>query len=115
MSSISLNPWSKRGRTDDSVGATYNTIVDKILPDVMRRPACISDAWFVLNLIPNVPFIASLTYLNTMEVLEVASIEIFSAVEIVDSARKRLDILCIVWEGTCTEHGWEQQSDDAAT
>lgn len=118
-SSITLNSWSTYGRANNSGGATQRGISyeDKveIPPDVMRRPACIADAWFVLNLISNVPFFAGLSYLHTMEVLEVASIEVFTAGEIVIPARKRQDILCIIWEGTCTEQGLEPPLEDFAS
>lgn len=69
----------------------------------ISRPACISDAWFVLNLISNIPFFSSLSYVYTMEVLEIASVYEISCGDIVVPARKRQNTLCVVWEGTCIE------------
>jgi hypothetical protein len=95
-SSITLNPWKQS--VDDSAAQS-----EIQMPLVMQRPSCVSDAWFMLNLISNIPFIGSLSYINTMEVLEVASIDVFSVGEVVIPARKRHDFLCVVWEGTCIE------------
>lgn len=47
-----------------------------------------------------------------MEVLEVASIDVFSAGQVVVPARKRQDILCIVWEGTCIERVVDDEDED---
>jgi hypothetical protein len=104
--SISFNTWCNDAKqTDDRTGdIDDNKEYSKKTPLVLDRPSCISDAWFMLNLISNIPFFSSLSYMNTMEVLEVATIEIFSAGEIVVPARKRQDILCVIWEGTCVEH-----------
>ena len=75
----------------------------KLPPLVFLRPTCVSDAWFILNLLSNVPFLSSLSYANTMEVLEIAQVEMFCANEIVISATRRPEVLCVVWEGTCVE------------
>lgn len=75
----------------------------KLPPLVFLRPTCVSDAWFILNLLSNVPFLSSLSYANTMEVLEIAQVEMFCANEIVISATRRAEVLCVVWEGTCVE------------
>eukprot|EP00567_Pseudictyota_dubia_P015152 CAMPEP_0197438654 /NCGR_PEP_ID=MMETSP1175-20131217/5574_1 /TAXON_ID=1003142 /ORGANISM="Triceratium dubium, Strain CCMP147" /LENGTH=1734 /DNA_ID=CAMNT_0042968425 /DNA_START=546 /DNA_END=5750 /DNA_ORIENTATION=+ len=72
-------------------------------PLVLLRPTCVSDAWFILNLLSAVPFLSSLSYSNTMEVLETAQVEVFCADEIVIPAHRRRDVLCVVWEGTCIE------------
>eukprot|EP00566_Odontella_aurita_P001806 CAMPEP_0113592972 /NCGR_PEP_ID=MMETSP0015_2-20120614/38153_1 /TAXON_ID=2838 /ORGANISM="Odontella" /LENGTH=1756 /DNA_ID=CAMNT_0000499587 /DNA_START=517 /DNA_END=5788 /DNA_ORIENTATION=+ /assembly_acc=CAM_ASM_000160 len=72
-------------------------------PLVLLRPTCVSDAWFILNLLSAVPFLSSLSYSNTMEVLETAQVEVFCADEIVIPAQRRRDVLCVVWEGTCIE------------
>jgi hypothetical protein len=77
---------------------------------IFSRPPCMSDAWFVLNLISNIPFFANLSYVYTMEVLEVASIDVFAPGEIVVPSRKRNGTLCVVWEGTCTERGSDESS-----
>ncbi len=97
--SSSLNRWKKRSTDDEGTQG-----VQEQRPEVMNRLSCISDAWFMLNLISNVPFIASLPYVNTMEILEVACIDYFSTGEVVVPARKRHDLLCVVWEGTCVEN-----------
>lgn len=115
-SGISLNPWSNCAHADE-YGAPENDrdhnqpTKYQSAPEVMNRPACISDAWFMLNLISNIPFFASLSYINTMEVLEVAHIDVFSAGEIVVPARKRHGTLCVIWEGTCTERESETVSE----
>lgn len=72
-------------------------------PLVFLRPTCVSDAWFILNLLSNVPFLSSLSYANTMEVLEIAQVEMFCASEIVIPSERRSEVLCVVWEGTCVE------------
>lgn len=75
----------------------------KPLPLVFLRPTCVSDAWFILNLLSNVPFLSSLSYSNTMEVLEIAQVEMFCANEIVIPSERRSQVLCVIWEGTCVE------------
>jgi hypothetical protein len=72
-------------------------------PLVFLRPTCVSDAWFILNLLSNVPFLSSLSYSNTMEVLEIAMVEMFCVNEIVIPSERRSEVLCVVWEGTCVE------------
>lgn len=113
---ISLDPWkSKTDNQSQNDGFTDKQAVGEChckVPTVMLRPACISDAWFMLNLISNIPFIASLSYINTMEVLEVACIDVISAGEVVIPARKRQDLLCIVWEGTCIERLVDEEDED---
>jgi len=74
-------------------------------PKVFLRRTCVSDAWFILNLLSNVPFLSSLNYSNTMEVLEIAQVEIFSPNKVVIPAARREKVLCVVWEGTCVERG----------
>lgn len=103
--SASLNPW----KTIDGE-PTHRR--DSEMPLVIQRPSCVSDAWFMLNLISNIPFIASLSYINTMEVLEVASIDVFDVGEVVVPARKRNDLLSIVWEGACIERIDDDDEDD---
>jgi hypothetical protein len=84
---------SRKRRFDDGVP----------LPLVFLRPTCVSDAWFILNLLSNVPFLSSLSYSNTMEVLEIAQVEIVFPNEIVIPSERRSQVLCVVWEGTCVE------------
>merc|ERR1712127_975989 len=43
-------------------------------PPVSLRPTSSSDAWFILNLLYAVPFMSSLSYAYTMEVLETARV-----------------------------------------
>lgn len=97
--SFSHNRWKKRLNNEEGSDRAQEQ-----RPEVMNRLSDISDAWFMLNLISNVPFIAGLPYVNTMEILEVACIEYFSTGEVVVPARKRHDVLCVVWEGTCVEN-----------
>lgn len=80
------------------------------IPLVFLRPTCVSDAWFILNLLSNVPFLSSLSYSNTMEVLEIAQVEMFCANEIVIPSERRSQMLCVVWEGTCVEHHASQDT-----
>ena len=47
--------------------------------------------------------VCSLSYVNTMEVLEIANVELFCAEEVVVPAAKRSELLCVVWEGTLVE------------
>lgn len=75
----------------------------KVPPLVLSRPTCVSDAWFILNLLSAVPFLSSLSYSNTMEVLEIARVEVYCAGEVVLPAHRRSEALCVVWEGTCIE------------
>jgi hypothetical protein len=75
----------------------------KVPPLVLSRPTCVSDAWFILNLLSAVPFLSSLSYSNTMEVLEIARVEVYCAGEVVLPANRRSEALCVVWEGTCIE------------
>lgn len=56
-----------------------------------------------------------------MEVLEIAMVEMFCAEEIVVSASKRPELLCVVWEGTLverelagSEHVLDSSSDDGS-
>ena len=51
---------------------------------------------------------SSLSYVNTMEVLEIANVELFCADEVVIQASKRPEILCVVWEGTLVERECEE-------
>jgi len=70
---------------------------------VSLRPTSSSDAWFILNLLSAVPFLADLSYHNTMVVLESARVTAYCCNEIVLSADQRSQSLVVVWEGTCME------------
>ena len=72
-------------------------------PKVALRPTSSTDAWFTLNLLSAVPFLSSLSYSSTMEVLETARVDAFCKNEIVVPASRRSEVLCVVWEGTCME------------
>lgn len=72
-------------------------------PKVALRPTSSTDAWFTLNLLSAVPFLSGLSYASTMEVLETARVDAFCPNEVVVSASRRKEVLCVVWEGTCTE------------
>merc|ERR1740124_473744 len=67
------------------------------------RPTSSTDAWFILNLLSAVPFLSSLSYSSTMEVLETARVDAFCINDVVLPATRRNDVLCIIWEGSCME------------
>lgn len=85
----------------------------RLVPLALLRPTDVSDAWFILNLLSAVPFLSSLSYAHTMEVLEIADVEVFCAGEVVIGGQRRPDILCVFWEGTCAER--INTADGAAT
>uniref|UniRef100_A0A7S4JWM8 Metallo-beta-lactamase domain-containing protein n=1 Tax=Odontella aurita TaxID=265563 RepID=A0A7S4JWM8_9STRA len=72
-------------------------------PLVSMRPPSSTDAWFILNLLSAVPFITSLSYAHSMEVLESARVDAFCINDIVVPMNRRTEVLCVVWEGTCME------------
>jgi len=72
-------------------------------PLVSLRPTSSSDAWFTLNLLSAVPFLSSLSYSSTMEVLETARVDAFCINDVVVPSYRRKDLICVVWEGTCME------------
>ncbi|KAL9179877.1 hypothetical protein ACHAXT_007847 [Thalassiosira profunda] len=72
-------------------------------PPVSLRPTSSSDAWFILNLLSAVPFLSSLSYTSTMEVLETARVVAYCCNEVVLSANRRSKYLVVVWEGTLME------------
>jgi hypothetical protein len=45
----------------------------------------------------------SLSYASTMEVLETAKVDAYSTNDVIIPAARRSQVLCLVWEGTCTE------------
>jgi glyoxylase-like metal-dependent hydrolase (beta-lactamase superfamily II) len=73
------------------------------VPLVSMRPASSTDAWFILNLLSAVPFLSSLSYAFTMEVLETAKVDAYAPGAVVVPSTRRSQLLCVVWEGTCTE------------
>lgn len=76
---------------------------ENLPPLVCLRPMSSSDSWFSLNLLSAVPFLSSLSYSSTMEVLETARVDTFCVNDVVVPAKRRREILCVVWEGTCME------------
>ena len=83
-------------------------------PKVALRPTSSTDAWFTLNLLSAVPFLSGLSYASTMEVLETARVDAFYPNEVVVSASRRKEVLCVVWEGTCTERPTASSSTRSA-
>jgi len=83
--------------------SVLNNKVPPELPLVAIRPTSSTDAWFILNLLSAVPFMSSLSYSSTMEVLETARVDAYCVNDIVVPATRRRDVLCVVWEGTCME------------
>lgn len=100
------------GRRGTSVGRTNSLLTVREPPLVSLRPTSSTDAWFILNLLSAVPFLSSLSYASTMEVLETARVDAFCMNDVVVPASRRRDVLCVVWEGTCMER--EQSSKDEA-
>lgn len=84
-------------------------------PLVSLRPTSSTDAWFILNLLSAVPFLSSLSYASTMEVLETARVDAFCQNDIVVPASKRADTLVVVWEGTCMERELSSQTTTVST
>jgi hypothetical protein len=72
-------------------------------PIVALRPTSNSDPWFTLNLLSAVPFLSSLNYASTMNVLEAAKVDNFCTNDVVVPVSRRSNVLCVVWEGTCME------------
>lgn len=80
-------------------------------PLVSLRAASSTDAWFILNLLSAVPFLTSLSYASTMEVLETARVEAYCKDTVVVPSSRRNHVLCVVWEGTCVEREKGKGSD----
>jgi len=72
-------------------------------PLVALRPTSSSDPWFTLNLLSAVPFLSSLSYASTMEVLEAAKVDTFCTYDVVVPVSRRNEVLCVIWEGMCME------------
>mmetsp|Transcript_31615 Transcript_31615/g.52175 ORF Transcript_31615/g.52175 Transcript_31615/m.52175 type:complete len:1449 (+) Transcript_31615:454-4800(+) len=90
-------PSSKAARSNSLLGS------DNAPPLVSLRPASSTDAWFILNLLSAVPFLTSLSYASTMEVLETARVDAYCKDDVIVPSSRRNQVLCVVWEGTCVE------------
>lgn len=95
--SVSSSGAKKNNRNSVFLGESHAP------PLVSLRPASSTDAWFILNLLSAVPFLSSLSYASTMEVLETAKVDAYSMDDVVVPASRRSQVLCLVWEGTCSE------------
>jgi hypothetical protein len=108
---------------NDSVDASFDSTFKKdrvprssivmsgrksMIPLVSMRPSSNTDSWYMLNLLQAVPFITSLPYVSTMEVLETARVDAVCKNEVVVPAARRNEILCGIWEGTCVERSPSQ-------
>lgn len=82
---------------------------------VMLRPTSSSDAWFILNLMSSVPFFTSLSYTYAMEVLETARVDAFCHGDVVVPKERRKNVLCVFWEGVCTESIDIKERDSLST
>ena len=97
------------GKADPSIPQSMSDQFSKgkgeadIAPLVFLRPADTSDAWFILNLLAAVPFLSSLSYGHTMEILEIANVHVFCDGDVVLNGSRRPDFLVVIWEGTCME------------
>jgi hypothetical protein len=103
--------------TPSAMSAFANLFMTKdgemvVPPLVFSRPTCVSDSWFMLNLLSAVPFFSSLSYSHTMEVLEIAQVEIFRAGDVVLKGKKRSEVLCVFWEGVCIERIESDEDED---
>lgn len=98
---LSLTPGGK----SSSKAARSNSLLgtDNAPPLVSLRPASSTDAWFILNLLSAVPFLTSLSYASTMEVLETARVDAYCKDDVIVPSSRRNQVLCVVWEGTCVE------------
>ncbi len=99
-----LNPMTNTYAHLAGEGAArpHNKLVSEP-PPVSLRPSSSSDAWFILNLLSAVPFLSSLSYTSTMDVLEIARVVAFSCNDTVLPNFQRSKFLVVVWEGTCME------------
>jgi hypothetical protein len=103
----SAKDWGGKGNNSSSLiqrfSISSNINGAREPPQVALRPTSSTDAWFILNLLSAVPFLSGLSYASTMEVLETARVDAYSVHDIVVSAARRKDVLCVIWEGTCME------------
>jgi len=93
------NPSGKKSRANSMFASDSMAHI----PLVSLRPASSTDAWFILNLLSAVPFLSSLSYASTMEVLETCRVDAYCVNDVVVPIARRKQILCVVWEGTCAE------------
>ena len=107
-SSVSSNKKSRANSmfSSDSIVAS--------IPLVSLRPASSTDAWFILNLLSAVPFLSSLSYSSTMEVLETCRVDAYCVNDVVVPVSRRKQVLCVVWEGTCAERPKSSTSSSQA-
>jgi len=103
------------GRTGSTMqhrgSSTYGDgSVESQIPLVSLRPASSTDAWFILNLLSSVPFLSSLSYASTMEVLETCRVDAYCVNGVIVHAARRPHTLCVVWEGTCAERYTESNT-----
>jgi hypothetical protein len=105
FSSSFSNVLSTSPRSPPMKGTRSNSMLgtNRLPPMVSLRPPSNTDAWFILNLLSAVPFLTSLSYASTMEVLETARVDAYCKDEIIVPAHRRNKLLCVVWEGTCVE------------
>lgn len=106
--SISSN---KKSRANSMFSA--DSMVSSI-PLVSLRPASSTDAWFILNLLSAVPFMSSLSYASTMEVLETCRVDAYCVNDVIVPISRRKLVLCVVWEGTCAERPKNSTSSSQA-
>jgi len=83
---------------------------DQDPPLVLQRINSTTDSWFMLNLLSSVPFLTSLSYAATMDVLDRTIVTVYCVNEVIICAEKRPDTLCVVWEGTCMERERSQRA-----
>ena len=89
---------------------------DLVLPPtgLSLRPASSTDAWYQLQLLSSVPFITSLPFSSTMELLEIAQVQTYPWGSVVVKARDRKATLIVVWEGDLIEALTPRQASSAA-
>jgi len=109
-SSPYLNEYSERAMMRNNVTSTrfdprtsFLATAPPEIPLVAMRPSSSTDAWFTLNLLSAVPFLSSLSYTSTMEVLDLTKVDTYYEGEVVVPCSRRKHVLCVVWEGTCID------------
>ena len=66
------------------------------VPLVSLRSALSTDAWFILSLLSSAPFLSSLSYASTMEVLETARVDAYCKNDVVVLCWRRAITLCVI-------------------
>lgn len=102
FANLSTSTSSNKKSRANSMFSTSDSMVASI-PLVSLRPASSTDAWFILNLLSAVPFLSSLSYSSTMEVLETCRVDAYCVNDVIVPIARRKQVLCVVWEGTCAE------------